>query len=89
MRFGTNFEPVSSPLYDGVRHCFEFPNGFGASVVRHDHSYGHEEGLWELAVLDKSGALCYDTEITSNVEGHLSIEDVGALLVRIAALPAR
>lgn len=24
---------------------------YGASVVRHSFSYGHEQGLWELAVI--------------------------------------
>ena len=35
----------------GIQRFFKFNNGYGASVIRHDSSYGSEKGLWELAVL--------------------------------------
>jgi len=73
-----NFEPTSfrtESLHDGVKHIFEFRNGFGASVIRHSRSYGGKEGLWELGVL-KDGRLCYDTPITDNVLGYLTESQV-------------
>ena len=60
-----------------------FDNGYGASVI--DDGYGREKGLYELAVLDDCGVNCY-TEITSDVAGYLSPEDVTNLLERIESL---
>lgn len=72
-----------------TRYIFTFPNGYGASVVRHYFSYGNEngEGLWEMAVLDSSGSLDYSTPITGNVLGHLKPFEVGRTLEAIAKLP--
>jgi hypothetical protein len=38
------------PLNGGKQLLVEFPNGYGASVIQSGMSYGHEEGLSELAV---------------------------------------
>ena len=41
--------------YDkGLQHIYKFPNGYGASVIKTDYSYGGKNGLWELAVYDFS-----------------------------------
>ena len=37
--------------FDGVQELYRFDNGFGASVVRHMHSYGGPDGFWELGVI--------------------------------------
>ena len=60
---------------NGVQIVHLFPNGYGASVVKHDMSYGGKQGLWAMAVI-KNGELCYNTSVTSDVLGHLSDEDV-------------
>lgn len=70
----------------GIQKVYEFPNGYGASVVKHRGSYGYEKGLWELAVLDFDGSLCYTTEITNDVIGHLNDPEVDRLLRRIEQL---
>ena len=75
-----------TPLYDGVKMEYEFMNGYGASVVRHQYSYGNKDGLWELAVL-KDGSITYDTEISDDVVGYLSWEDVEKILSKIKDLP--
>ena len=80
---------IEHELWGGVRRKYTFDNGYGASVVRHRYSYGADEGLWELAVIGPDGHLVYDTPITEDVEGHLTEEDVDALLERIAALPPK
>lgn len=67
---------------DSYNHRFKFPNGYGASVIKHYGSYGYEEDLFELAVL-KEGKLCYDTEITNDVIGYLKNDEVLELLERI------
>lgn len=78
---------------NGVKALVFFDNGYCASVIRVYHSYGQDEGLYELAVGLKTGEgvddwdLCYDTPITDDVIGHLTEERVTELLQQIEALP--
>jgi hypothetical protein len=72
----------------GDQWLFTFKNGYGASVVRHDFSYGGRNGLWELGVLGPDGHLTYKTPITSDVLGHLDDDLVRETLRAIAELPA-
>lgn len=53
----------------------EYPNGYGASIAKHDSSYGRSEDLWELAVLH-NGEIAYNTSITSDVVGYLDDDEV-------------
>lgn len=75
----------------GTQDVYQFPNGYGASVVRHEFSYGGPEGKYELAVLRFLGygerTLTYDTPITDDVIGWLSDDEVQKTLSDIAALP--
>ena len=86
-------EPIDArPLESGaIQKVYRFKNNYGASVVKGEHTYGGNEGLWELAVIvfDTSGGfnLCYTTPITQDVEGHLSDDAVEELLTKIEALP--
>ena len=70
----------------GVHAKTEYPNGYGASVVRGRLSYGGRDGHYEVAVM-KEGNVCYDTPITDDVIGHLTPAKVTRLLKRIAKLP--
>ena len=72
-------------LNNGVRHVYKFDNGYGASVIKHDYSYGGKNGLWEIAVLEND-ELCYNTPITEDVIGHLSWENVENILTEIQEL---
>jgi len=81
---------VSEHISDGSDHRnpgiyqeYKFPNGYGASVVKHSGSYGGNQGLWEVAVLNSEGELCYDTPITSDVLGHLNDPEVDSVLTKI------
>jgi hypothetical protein len=85
-RIPDNAIATVSPAHDGVQIRVGFLNGYGASVVCHGFSYGHEDGLWELAVMH-DGELCYNTPITSDVIGHLETDEVEKLLKRISELP--
>ena len=81
-------------LNGGTQTLHKFDNGYGASVVCHKFSYGGDLGLKELAVLtfpddDERYELCYSTEITDDVLGYLSDEDVADLLVKIEALEGK
>jgi hypothetical protein len=69
----------------GVQARVDFPNGYGASVVKLPGSYGFETGKYELAVLE-GDHLTYNTPIASDVVGNCTPEDITDLLARIEAL---
>ena len=75
--------------FDGVKYIFSFENGYGASVIKHAYSYGHEKDLWELAVLEFDHGepyICYDTEIADDVIGYLTDKEVRTYLNQIKGL---
>lgn len=79
---------VHKDVYMGGEHnIYTFSNHYGASVIRTDMSYGGASGLWEVAVLDNNGKICYDTPITSDVIGYLTWEKVEEILKDISNLP--
>ena len=86
------YEPVDArPLESGaIQKIYRFANGYGASVVKGEHTYGGDEGLWELAVItfalkadNHTYTLCYDTPITQDVEGNLNDGEVEEMLDKI------
>jgi hypothetical protein len=83
---GCLVEKVEMSDLNGYQLLYTFDNGYGASVVKHDFSYGGKNGKYELAVLDKDGSLCYDTPITEDVIGHLTMGEVENLLAEISYL---
>jgi hypothetical protein len=94
-QFGiTNFVPqeVKQHPHDplGIQELFFFPNEYGASVVRSPMiSYGANDGLLELAVIKgnpDSWNLTYDTYITDDVLGYLSVSEVEDYLLQISRL---
>ena len=72
---------------NGIQARTEYPNGYGASIIKGEWSYGGSEGLYEVAVY-KGGSLCYSTPVTDDVLGHLSEDEVSETLELIAELPA-
>ena len=68
---------------------YKFSNGYGASVIT--GGYGSSDCPYELAVVkfdpEDNWDLCYDTEITGDVLGWLTTNEVIALLNRIEDLP--
>ena len=79
----------------GTQKLYRFDNGYGASVVQFPYSYGFDEGLWELAVIEFEGEynddfdITYDTPITDDVIGHLTENDVHRVLRDIESLPSK
>ena len=73
-------------IHDGHGYVYNFENGYGASVVKHDSSYGGKQGLYEIAVLDSTGDLCYSTPITDDVIGYATEDKVLDTLHRIKML---
>lgn len=74
------------PIHDGIIARIIFENGYGASVVRHEYSYGGKDGLYELAVLNSDGVLTYETPITEDVLGYLTTNEVTEILIKIQQL---
>jgi hypothetical protein len=64
----------------------QFPNGYGASIVQGEYTYGGKDGLYEIAVFGKDGHITYSTPITDDVLGYLSEEEVEKTLIDIKNL---
>jgi hypothetical protein len=72
---------------DGIQAIAEFPNGFGASVIKSDFSHGGKSGLFELAVLDNdTGNINSTTDITDDVIGWQDENDIDRVLTAISKL---
>ena len=78
------FEDTKVP--QGVAAKVEFPNGWGASIVKSDMSYGGKSGLFEIAVLDNDGKINSQTDITDDVVGWCDDKDVDRILTAISKL---
>jgi hypothetical protein len=58
-----------------VRLKVHFPNGYTASIIRTEYSYGGAQGRYELAVM-RGGEIVYDTPLTEDVLGNCSVVDL-------------
>ena len=70
----------------GISAIVEFPNGWGASIIQNDVSYGGKSGLFEIAVLDSKGDINSQTDITDDVCGWCDEKDVDRILSAISKL---
>ncbi len=75
----TEVNNLSEPNINYTHHqiVFRFPNGYGASVIRSDGSYGGKNGLFELMPL-KDGR--FDT---NDPLGYLTPSDVERELIEL------
>ena len=78
------FKPTQ--YMNGVQSRLQFENGYGVSVIRGDYSYGGRDGLYELAVLGKDGMVTYDTDVTNDVMGYLTMQEVTDTMIEIQNL---
>lgn len=62
-------------------HCREL----SVSVIRGPHTYGGRNGLFELAMI-RYGECVYDTPITNDVIGWLSVSKVLEVLLKVEKL---
>ena len=79
------FKPNPMGADFGIVSRTQFDNGYEASVVKSEYTYGGKDGLYELAVF-KDGEICYDTSITDDVIGYLRPEDVTDVMAKIQQL---
>lgn len=76
-------------IKDGIQATHFFPNGYGVSVVRFPGSYGFEDDLYEVAILqgtEDQWEITYDTPITDDVLGHRDEQDINIILEEVQAL---
>lgn len=79
----------------GIQLILRFDNGYGASLLCNEISYGNEDDLWKLAVIHFKSTdpddyeLVYDTPITDDVLGYLDDELAVEILRDIKVLPPR
>ena len=86
IEYGPDDKSVTS-----IQYIYRFPNGYGASVVKHSGSYGHALDLWELSVTtwdDNGDHLNYSTPIANSILGNLTGATVCDILGKIICLPA-
>ena len=87
MKTFKDLEFIEHPSHmGGVQSRIQFDNGYGASVVKTPYTYGGDNGLYELAVLDSEGHLTYATSVTNDVIGYLRPEDVTDVMKKIQQL---
>ena len=75
-------------MFGGYAKVIDFDNGYAASIVSSDLSYGGKDGLFEVAVL-YNGEIVYDTPVTQDVIGFCDFAEVVQVLESIKQLPQR
>jgi hypothetical protein len=90
---GKHMTPILTRNHNGgIQEIYRFDNGYGASKIKTQYSYGGDQGLWEIAVIKFHGDgtfdfnLCYDTHITGDVIGRLTDDEAQAVLQQIEEL---
>ena len=63
----------------------DFGNNYGVSVITGYGTYSNESNPYELAVLFNN-ELCYTTEITDDVIGWLTEDEVTEIMIKIQNL---
>lgn len=83
------FEPHDVFPMEGIHAVQFFSNGYGVSVVRFPGSYGFEDNLYEIAVIQGDAEhweICYDTAVADDILGHRDERDVEIIMEEVAGL---
>jgi hypothetical protein len=80
------FNEMQSAL-GGYRKVVTFENGYSASIVSSQFTYGGKEGLFEIGVLDSDMKLTYPSGF-DDVIGYLDFDGVVETLKSIENLPS-
>lgn len=73
-------------VHGGIQKIYKFPNGLGASVIKHEGSYGYDLDKWEIAPLGADGEFIGQSQLEwyDDVRGHLNDPQVDDILRHIA-----
>ena len=71
----------------GVQRMYDFSNGYGASVIRHEGSMGYDHGLWECAAIYKDGDLVCMPGMRDVAVGHMNENEVDDFLHLVESRP--
>jgi hypothetical protein len=65
-----------------------FENGYKTSTIRHKNSYGGDQGLYEVGLLDSNDNFVSVEHITGDdsVVGFLTVEEVKEILNKVSML---
>ena len=73
----------SEQIFNGIQIKYYFKNGYAASIVMHQYSYGGDDGLFEIALMNHKDDLIYKEEF-GDVIGHLDFGQVETILTMIS-----
>ena len=62
-------------FFDGVQFKVCFDNDYVLSIINFDGSYGHEEGLYEVALMDKNFSLIFNEMFWEPI-GYCNLTDI-------------
>ena len=65
---------------------YVFPNGYGISIMRNEHTYGASEGLWEAALVKDKTIVYRDDVFDGNVAGYLTPTNVQKCVEQVMSL---
>ena len=77
--------PLKEQCLNAKQAVMDFPNGYGISVLLGECFYSNGVDTYEIGVI-KDGALCYNTDITNDVIGYLSEDEVSKVMKKIQEL---
>jgi hypothetical protein len=87
MKTFKDLEFTPHPYVTGKRAVLKFPNGYSASVLFGDMFYSNGVDTYELAVIDQDGAVCYTTDLTDDVLGYQTEDQITEAMEFIQNLP--
>jgi len=74
----------------GMQIMFRFDNNYGISLVSNGFSYGNSSDEFEIAVIkfdgDNNFKICYSTDITDDVLGYQTKDDVIEVIEKVINL---
>jgi hypothetical protein len=87
MKTFKDLEFIPHPIGKGKIAVIKFPNGYSASVVFGDMFYSNGVDTYELAVLDETESVCYSTDLTDDVLGNQTEDQITEAMKFIQNLP--
>jgi hypothetical protein len=87
MKTFKDIEFIPHPLVKGKLGLIKFPNGYSASILFGEMFYSNGIDTYELAVIGRNGVLCYSTDLTDDVLGNQTEDQITEAMKFIQNLP--